>query len=84
MQSFTACMPLLTASSHLDYGEDAGVLLNSVIYIVSVPPICRSQYTFCEKSHRFVPFFTELNKISCFCWLLINLPLIEQFILLSH
>jgi len=50
----------------LDYGEDAGVLLNSVIYIVSVPPICRSQYTFCEKSHRFVPFFTELNKISCF------------------
>ena len=37
VQSFTARMPLLTAHSH--YGEDAGVLLNSVIYTVSVPNI---------------------------------------------
>jgi len=30
-------MPLLAATSALDLGEDAGVLLYSVIYTVSVP-----------------------------------------------
>jgi len=36
VQSFTARMPLLMATSASDYGEDAGVL-NSVIYTVSIP-----------------------------------------------
>ena len=35
MQSFTARMPLLTATSAFRLEEDAGVLLDSVIYIVS-------------------------------------------------
>jgi len=38
VQSFTACMLLLTATSAFRLGEDAGVLLSSVIYTVSVPP----------------------------------------------
>ena len=35
MQSFTARMPLQLV--HSDWGEDAGVLLSSVIYTVSIP-----------------------------------------------
>jgi len=35
VQSFTARMPLLTATSAFRLEEDAGVLLDSVIYIVS-------------------------------------------------
>jgi len=34
VQSFTALTPLLTETSAFGYGEDAGVLINSVIYIV--------------------------------------------------
>ena len=37
MQRFTAHMPLLTATSTFRSGEDAGVLLDCVIYTVSVP-----------------------------------------------
>jgi len=41
VQSFTARMPLLTATSAFGLGRiDAGVLLNSVIYVVSVPLHC--------------------------------------------
>jgi len=36
VQSFTACMPSWRQPAHLDQGEDAGVLLNSVIYTVSI------------------------------------------------
>ena len=37
MQRFTARMPLLTATSAFGLGRDARVLLDSVIYTVSVP-----------------------------------------------
>jgi len=37
VQSFTACMPLLTAANAFILGKDAGVLLNSAIYTASVP-----------------------------------------------
>jgi len=37
VQSFTACMPLLTATNAFGLGRRHGVLLNSVIHTVSVP-----------------------------------------------
>ena len=39
MQSFTVLMPLLTATSAFGLGEDTGILLNSVIYTVSVASV---------------------------------------------